>query len=229
MLYSSYYYQILQQLIYTVPAVLLAITAHEFAHGYVSYRLGDPTPKLDGRLSVNPLRHLDLMGTLCLLVFHMGWAKPVRVCPRYYKDPRKGMIQVALAGPVMNFFMAFVSMFVFGLIVRFFGGVPSGIVAYFYYLSYYLAVINVGLGVFNLIPIPPLDGSNVLRELFPRVQYYYQRAGRYMPFILIVLLMTGVLSRPLTLMDNGILNGLWSIVKGILGIGYINSGGGIAV
>ena len=205
MLYSSYYFQILQQLIYTVPAVLLAITAHEFAHGYVSYRLGDPTPKQDGRLSVNPLKHLDL------------------------KDPRKGMIQVALAGPVMNFLMAFVSMFIFGLIVRIFGGMPTGIFAYFYYLSYYLAVINVGLGVFNLIPIPPLDGSNVLRELFPRVQYYYQRAGRYMPLILIVLLMTGVLSRPLTLMDNGILNGLWSIVKGILGIGYISSGGGIAV
>jgi Zn-dependent protease len=228
-MYPSYYYQILQQLIYTVPAVLLAITAHEFAHGYVSYRLGDPTPKMDGRLSMNPLKHLDLMGTLCLLFFHMGWAKPVRVCPRYYKDPRKGMIKVALAGPIMNFIMAFLSLLVFGVILRGSGGSPSGILAYFYSFTYYLAVLNVGLGVFNLIPIPPLDGSNVLRELFPKVQYYYQRAGRYMPLILIVLLMTGVLSRPLTMADNGIINALWGIVKKILGIGYISSGGGIAI
>ena len=93
-------------LVYTVPAVLIAISLHEFAHGWASWKLGDPTPRATGRLSLNPLRHLDPIGTLCLLVFHFGWAKPVPVDMRYFKNPKAGMAVTALAGPVSNFLLA---------------------------------------------------------------------------------------------------------------------------
>ena len=103
----------LKLLIYTAPATLLAIAAHEFAHGLASYWLGDPTPKRDGRLSLNPLRHLDLLGTVCMLIFHFGWAKPVLVNPQYYKKPNQGMALAALAGPGMNLILAFLSAGIF--------------------------------------------------------------------------------------------------------------------
>ncbi|MFR5071534.1 MAG: site-2 protease family protein [Bianqueaceae bacterium] len=103
-------------LLYSIPAVLIAISMHEFAHGFVSYKLGDPTPKMDGRLSLNPFRHLDVMGTLCLLVAGFGWAKPVMVNPEYYKNKKRGMVLVALAGPVMNFLLAFLFLFLYYLL-----------------------------------------------------------------------------------------------------------------
>ena len=95
-------------LIYTVPAILISVTLHEMAHGYVSYKMGDPTPKEDGRLSLNPLHHLDFFGTLSLLFIGFGWAKPVRVNAGYYKDPKTGMVWTAFAGPLMNFVLSFV-------------------------------------------------------------------------------------------------------------------------
>ena len=91
------------ELLYTIPAVVIAISLHEAAHGLMSYKLGDPTPQKDGRLSLNPLKHFDPMGTLCLIFFHFGWAKPVQVNPRYYKNKKMGMVLVSLAGPLMNF------------------------------------------------------------------------------------------------------------------------------
>lgn len=109
-------------LLYSIPAVLIAISMHEFAHGFVSYKLGDPTPKMDGRLSLNPFRHLDLMGTLCLLVAGFGWAKPVMVNPEYYKNKKRGMVLVALAGPAMNFLLAFLFLFLYYLIWKLAGG-----------------------------------------------------------------------------------------------------------
>ena len=106
-------YTFFQTLIYVVPALLIAISMHEFAHGYMSYLLGDPTPKMDGRLTLNPFRHLDVWGTLCLLVFHVGWAKPIRVNTRNYKNKRRDMILVAAAGPLMNFILAFLFMLLY--------------------------------------------------------------------------------------------------------------------
>ena len=184
----------LKSIIYTVPAILLAISAHEFAHGYVSYKLGDPTPKMDGRLTLNPFAHLDLWGTVCLILFRMGWAKPVRINTAYYKDKKKGTILVSLAGPAMNYIMAFVSMLIYGLFYK--AGSSFGI------WFYYLAVINVGLGTFNLIPIPPLDGSNVLQELFPGIGDFYRRIRRYAMPILFLCLFTGVLIIPLNRVNS---------------------------
>ena len=208
----------LKSIIYTVPAILLAISAHEFAHGYVSYKLGDPTPKMDGRLTLNPFAHLDLWGTACLILFRMGWAKPVRINTAYYKDKKKGTILVSLAGPAMNYIMAFVSMLIYGLFYK--AGSSFGI------WFYYLAVINVGLGTFNLIPIPPLDGSNVLQELFPGIGDFYRRIRRYAMPILFLCLFTGVLIIPLNRVNSAVMNGMWDIVKKILKIQILPQGSG---
>ena len=208
----------LKSIIYTVPAILLAISAHEFAHGYVSYKLGDPTPKMDGRLTLNPFAHLDLWGTVCLILFRMGWAKPVRINTAYYKDKKKGTILVSLAGPAMNYIMAFVSMLIYGLFYK--AGSSFGI------WFYYLAVINVGLGTFNLIPIPPLDGSNVLQVLFPGIGDFYRRIRRYAMPILFLCLFTGVLIIPLNRVNSAVMNGMWDIVKKILKIQILPQGSG---
>ena len=215
----------LRMLIYTVPVMLIAITVHEFAHGWVSYKLGDPTPKYEGRLSLNPLRHLDLIGTLCLLFFHMGWAKPVRINTAYYRNKRQGIIWVSLAGPVANFLTAFLSLLICGALMRF-GNSGNSAVSIGIMLCYYSAVLNIGLGVFNLIPIPPLDGSNVVEQMYPRVFYFYQRIRPYCTLILLILLVTGVLSRPLSVANNGIFAAMWNIVSTIFSLGTGGSSGG---
>ena len=115
---TSYLYTFFQTLIYTAPAILIAIAMHEFAHGFVAYRLGDITPKMDGRLTLNPFKHLDIWGTLCLLFFHVGWAKPVRINTRNFKNRRRDMILVAAAGPVMNFILAFIFMLFYGVLFK---------------------------------------------------------------------------------------------------------------
>lgn len=208
----------LTTIIYTVPAILLAISFHEFAHAYVSHKLGDPTPKMEGRLTLNPLTHFDLWGTICLVLFRMGWAKPVRINTSYYKDKKKGTILVSLAGPVMNYMLAFAGMLLYGLFYK----IGSGLSIWFYYV----AVINVGLGTFNLIPIPPLDGSNVLQELFPKVKYFYQRIRQYAMLLLFICLYTGILSVPLNLVNSTVMNGMWAIVKLVLNIWTFPQGTG---
>ncbi len=216
---------LLSSIIYVAPAALLAISVHEMAHGLVSDRLGDPTPRMDGRLSLNPLHHLDLWGTLCLIVFHFGWAKPVRVNAAYYRDKRMGMILVSLAGPGSNFLLAFVSMFLFGLTqykeLNFLGiwSLPL--------FLYYLTMLNIGLGLFNLIPIPPLDGSNVLMEIFPQVKSFFWRIRRYSSLILIFLIASDFLSRPLAILNAAVTNGMWRVVTWLLSLGRMPGGGQI--
>lgn len=218
-------YTFFQTLIYVVPALLIAISMHEFAHGYMSYLLGDPTPKMDGRLTLNPFRHLDVWGTLCLLVFHVGWAKPIRVNTRNYKNKRRDMILVAAAGPLMNFILAFLFMLLYGLIYKF--GTSGVLLNYLYVLSYFGAQLNVGLGVFNLIPVPPLDGANILAEIVPAVNRFYSRFRQYGWLILLLLLGTRVLYVPMEALMSAILSVLKNVVWFILRIGVVvGSGGG---
>ena len=214
---TSFFYNFFQTLVYTAPAVLIAISLHEFAHGYMSYRLGDMTPKLDGRLTLNPFRHLDVWGTICLLFCGVGWAKPIRVNVRNYKNPRRDMILVAAAGPVMNFLLGFLFMLFYGIFEK--AGGSGLIVHYLASLCLYTSFINIGLGVFNLIPIPPLDGSNILGELIPSVESFYQKIRRYSVVILAILLFTGVLSRPMYYINGAIRTGMWELVSKILRIG----------
>lgn len=180
--------------LYIVPAALIAIMLHEIAHGLVSYWLGDPTPKRQGRLSLNPLKHLDPVGTICLILFHVGWAKPVVVNPDYYKKRKLGMALVALAGPLTNFIVAIVSMIIIGFILKF----ANSSLTIFDIINTFLlilAIINIGLGVFNLIPIPPLDGSKILGS-FLKGQVYeqYMKYQQYGFIILALLLLLSSLA-----------------------------------
>lgn len=204
-----------QSMLFIAPVILLAIVCHECVHGWVSYKLGDPTAKNAGRLTLNPFKHLDIMGALCLLVFRVGWAKPVPIDPRYYQDRKKGIIYVSLAGPVTNFVLAFISLFVEGLLMRF-GSHTSTVIWVLCQLCYYSAVVNVGLGLFNLIPIPPLDGSKIVAMLSSWAATQYARLQRYWRVILIVLLVTGILSKPLNWLNDCLIDLMWRLVCLIL-------------
>lgn len=173
--------------IYIVVAALFAIILHEIAHGLVSTWLGDPTPKRQGRLSLNPLKHLDPIGTLCLIFFHVGWAKPVVVNPDYYKNKKRGMALVALVGPLMNFLLAIFSIIIMAIFVKV--NAYSNVLIIIYNFLLYFSVINLGLGLFNLIPIPPLDGSRILGAFLKDDTYeQYMKYERY-GFIIIAILL----------------------------------------
>lgn len=205
----------LQSLLFTAPVILLAIVCHEYAHGWVSYKLGDPTAKNAGRLTLNPFKHLDPLGALCMLFFHVGWANPVPINPWYYKDRKKGIIYVSLAGPIANFIIAFISLFIEGLLMRF-GSDTSTLIWILCQLCYYSAVVNVGLGLFNLVPIPPLDGSKVLGELWDKAAGFYWKYQNYWRWILLLCVITGVLSKPLGILNNALLNSMWRLIKLLL-------------
>ena len=209
----------IKNLIYILPAVLIALIGHEVAHGYVSYKLGDPTPKQEGRLSLNPLKHLDPIGTLCLIFFRFGWAKPVQVNPYYYKHKKRGMAMVALAGPVTNMVIAFISFIFMGLIIKMTGGQGGDVAVFFFNFLSYLVSINLGLGVFNLIPFPPLDGSKILGAVLPEDKYFkVMQYEKYGYFILLALLYFNVLNRPLSFITGSIFNGMWTVVSILLGL-----------
>lgn len=201
--------------LYIIPAALIAIMCHELTHGLFSYLQGDPTPKEQGRLSLNPAKHLDLFGTLCLIFLGFGWAKPVQVDPRYYKNPKWGMALVALGGPLANFVIAFLSGLILTLIEFYVPYSDFSMILYNFFL--YLIIINVGLGLFNLIPIPPLDGSKIIGAILPENSYHqymkYQKYGMFFIIGLLVLLdvleMMGypsILNEALNVIVNFILN-----------------------
>lgn len=180
--------------LYIIPAALIAIMFHEIAHGLMSYWLGDPTPKRQGRLSLNPINHLDPIGLLCLIFFHVGWAKPVVVNPEYYKNKKLGMALVALAGPLTNFLVSILSFIVMFIVLKF-GNLTSNISSITLNFLTYLAIINIGLGVFNLIPIPPLDGSKILGSFLKGEVYeQYMKYQQYGFIILTALLILSSLA-----------------------------------
>lgn len=181
-------------LIVSIPAVLFAITVHECAHGYMAYLMGDPTAKYSGRLSLNPMHHLDLMGALCMLLFRFGWAKPVPVDSRYFKNHKLGIILVSLAGPFANFLLGLVFCLAY-YAINIYATSPVALWQFFSQICLYSIYMNVGLMIFNLIPIPPLDGSKILMEFIPpRIKYQIYSYERYFSLILIVLIYAGVMS-----------------------------------
>jgi len=200
------------EMLYRIPALILAITLHEAAHAFMAYRLGDSTAKDQGRLSLNPLKHLDPLGTLALLIFRFGWAKPVPVNPMYFRgDRRRGMFLVGLAGPATNFILAFLSMFLLMTIPAMREGHLGAIIVQLYWY-------NVLLGIFNLIPVPPLDGSKVLAYFLPRqTAYKLSQLDQYGPLILILLIFTGALSTilgPLFNVAHNVISTLVSLLTG---------------
>ncbi len=182
--------------LYRLPAMLIAITIHEFSHGYVANKLGDPTPKNAGRLTLNPFAHIDLLGALMLFIFRFGWAKPVPINPYYFKDRKWGIIYVSIAGPLSNLLIAIASM----IIIK---HVPLNDVIFNIVLLIYW--FNLNLSVFNLLPFSPLDGSHVLYCLLPQKYSFdlqkYETVGQ---LLLFVLLITGVINNILNPLLSGI-------------------------
>ena len=199
-------------LIYIIPA-MVCVTIHETCHGLVAYKLGDPTAKDAGRLSLNPIRHVDLIGLVMLLVCHFGWAKPVPVDARNFKDPKKGMALTALAGPVSNVLQTVVLLAAYGLL--YFPLLKMGEAgAFFLRLVLTTAYLSTALAIFNIIPISPLDGSKVLYSVIPDKAYFtLLRYERYGMGILIVLVATGVLGEPLSNVTEFVFDRLFSIAE----------------
>ncbi len=163
------------QLLIQVPILLVTLTIHEFCHGYSAYLLGDDTAKRAGRLTLNPIPHIDPIGLIMLFVVHIGWAKPVPINPYNFKNYKRDTAITAAAGPVANFIMAILLSVVFNLIRKMFPGVmysQSMLVMIFISMLYYAIFINLALGLFNLIPIPPMDGSKILGGFLSDEAYY---------------------------------------------------------
>ncbi len=217
----------LTTILLSIPAVLIALTVHEYAHGYAAYKLGDPTARSLGRLSLNPFRHLDILGVICMIFFRFGWAKPVPINTRYFKKPRRDMAITALCGPLSNFIMAFFGAFLFFAVAAIFkailaGAAPSPFwglcmqyVLDFLYLFHFL---NLTLGLFNLIPLPPLDGSRIFCVFLPARAYYaVMKYEKFIALGLMLLLYLGFFNHYLTEAARWISNVFFSVFYSIPG------------
>ena len=239
-------YQLLKdpiQLILVLPCILVSLTFHEWAHGYAAYKCGDMTAKMYGRLSLNPLAHLDPVGSVCMLLFGFGWAKPVPVNTRNFRHPKRDFAIVAAAGPLMNLLLAFGGAGVSTLVwyagqssiinyqMQLDTGFISGIVYYTYLLFSLFCLLNIGLAVFNLIPVPPLDGSRIVSWLLPpKASAKYNRIELYTRYILLALVVLTWLPAPFSnIVDwvffpvdwlRGVLvnafTGFWDLIFGLI-------------
>lgn len=196
-----------------VVAFATAIPIHEAAHGFISEKQGDPTPRLMGRITLNPLKHLDPWGLLAMLTIGFGWAKPVQVNPNYYKNRKRGMALTALAGPVSNLLLAYICMVLSKLLLYSFitfgsAAVIPGWLSLLVSVLSYLVVINVGLAVFNMLPVPPFDGSRIFLAVLPDKWYFgIQKYERIIMVAMLVLLYLGMFSGVLTTVNGWVLQG----------------------
>jgi Zn-dependent protease len=181
--------------------VFCCLPIHELAHGWVAYKLGDNTAKNQGRLTFNPLAHLNPIGTIMIFLFGIGYANPVPVNPRNFKNPKAGMALTALAGPVSNLLLGWVSVWLYYICINVLPySMLTMCIAYFFMFA---AQVNVMLAVFNLIPIPPLDGSKILSAVLPsKIYFKYMQYERYIMIVLLLLLFVGVLDTPIAWLTN---------------------------
>lgn len=214
----------LVSLLVSVPGVLIAITFHEFAHGYAAYKLGDNTAKNEGRLSLNPLDHLDPIGTLMLLVAGFGWGKPVHVNPTNYTrkiSMEKGEAIVSVAGPLTNIVLAFIFALIYGAFIKFasFGFLVSTVGQIIKLILATTIAINIGLGVFNLIPLPPLDGSKIIMPFLPyHAKQWFRNNEQIFYIVFVILWITNLASVIISPAINWISTGIMTITAMIFGI-----------
>lgn len=202
-----------------VPA-LICITLHELGHGFAAYLMGDDTAKRMGRFSLNPLKHLDPMGMLMMVIFHFGWAKPVPINMYRFKNPKRGMAISALAGPAVNFFIAALFLFIYGFTLVPLSRSSAG--QYIHDMIQITASISVGLAIFNLLPVPPLDGSKILFSLISDENYdKLMRYERYGSIIMFALVAAGILDKPLNTLIRTVFNFLLPVGQAGLDI-FIN-------
>lgn len=212
--------EILQSVVFSLVAILIAMTFHEFAHAFAAYKCGDPTAKMLGRMTLNPMKHLNPMGIVLLLLFGFGWANPVVITPQNFKNKRVGMVVTSAAGPLMNFILCFVSMciHVAFAILSFMNG-ENAVLSNLSTLFSYIAIYNMSLGLFNLIPMPPLDGSKIVAGFLPlkwQRKYLYLERYSNITFIILVIVLNrlGFLS-PLM---NGLFKLFYNIIFQLIGL-----------
>lgn len=200
---------VLMTILALLVTIFVILPIHEWAHGFVAYKLGDKTAKYSGRLTLNPLKHIDPLGAASMILFRFGWAKPVPVDARNFKNPKLGMALTALAGPMSNLIIAVISSLALNGLFNFYDVIPGDIFVYIVTFMLTFIRLNVGLAVFNLLPLPPLDGSRILGAFLPdKLLYKYYQYERYIMFAVFFLLFTNVLSVPLNYLSGLVFNGM---------------------
>lgn len=218
----------LLSLLLSLPILLFSLSCHEVAHGYIAYKMGDPTARNLGRLTLNPLKHLDPMGTILMLLVGYGWAKPVPINTRYFKNPKKGMVLTALAGPVTNLLLGLILSILCAPFPIFMGMLfmkestslfTITITSIIYDTLYYGAYLNIVLAVFNLFPVPPFDGSRIFLSFLPPKWYFgIMKYEQYILIITLALFYLDILTVPVAFVTNFIFTGIQYLVYTVIGL-----------
>lgn len=220
--------ELLLSILLSLPIVLFSLSCHEVAHGYVAYKMGDPTARNLGRLTLNPMKHLDPMGTILMLLVGYGWAKPVPINTRFFKNPKKGMALTALAGPLTNFFLGFVFLIItaaYSVIINTFVLNESTtefafvIMSTIFQVLYFGAYMNVTLAVFNLLPVPPFDGSRIFLSFLPPKLYFgIMKYERYILIVVLALFYLDILTIPVSFITDRIFSLMLTLIGIITGL-----------